>query len=216
MAQWRRQNRPHAQPLAGRQIDVRIVLASWQSTTSPVRTQSAEMPESDWRRTPRSGAVRPARARHTISSPLRSAMAAPLAPVSVCARSAITLMAGSRSISVPRAATYPESTPRRLKMSTRRASTGCAREPAKRTTPASDFRGLGNDEAARYEAVHGPGDRVRHRQSDAQSAGRVAIPPSTRERPITAWLPHARQRGVLFSLINSHATQSTAVCKPRK
>src|SRR4029077_13291363 len=58
-----------------------------------------EIPESDWSRTPRSGAVRPARARHTISSPLRRAIAAPLAPVRVFARSAIRLMAGSRSTS---------------------------------------------------------------------------------------------------------------------
>ncbi len=74
--------------------------ASWQSSTSPVRTHSAESPLSVCRRTPISGAVRPVRARQIISLPRRSAMAAPVAPVKVCAFSAMMLMPGSRSISL--------------------------------------------------------------------------------------------------------------------
>ena len=50
-------------------------------------------------RTPRSGAVRPVRARQIISSPLRRAIAAPVAPVRACAFSAMMLMPGSRSSS---------------------------------------------------------------------------------------------------------------------
>src|SRR5713101_3238572 len=73
--------------------------ASWQSSTSPVRTHSAESPLSVCRRTPISGAVRPVRARQIISLPRRNAMAAPVAPVKVCAFSAMMLMPGSRSIS---------------------------------------------------------------------------------------------------------------------
>src|SRR5258708_6711345 len=73
--------------------------ASWQSSTSPVRTHSAESPLSVCRRTPISGAVRPVRARQIISLPRRKAMAAPVAPVKVCAFSAMMLMPGSRSIS---------------------------------------------------------------------------------------------------------------------
>ena len=73
--------------------------ASLQRRTSPVRTQSAERPRSVCRRTPRSGAVRPARARQIISSPLRSAIAAPVAPVRAWALSAMMLMPGSRSSS---------------------------------------------------------------------------------------------------------------------
>src|SRR6266853_5606129 len=73
--------------------------SSLQSSTSPVRTHSAERPLSVCRRTPISGAVRPVRARQTISLPRRSAMAAPVAPVSVCAFSAMMLMPRSRSIS---------------------------------------------------------------------------------------------------------------------
>ena len=64
-----------------------------------MRTHSAERPLSVCRRTPISGAVRPVRARQTISLPRRSAMAAPVAPVRVCAFSAMMLMPGSRSIS---------------------------------------------------------------------------------------------------------------------
>jgi len=45
------------------------------------------------------GSGRPVRARHTISLPRRSAMAAPVAPVRACAFSAMMLMPGSRSIS---------------------------------------------------------------------------------------------------------------------
>jgi hypothetical protein len=37
-----------------------------------------------------------------------------------------------------------------------------------------------------------------------------------RDKLSTAWLPHARQVVVLFSLSNSHCTQKTAVCKERK
>src|SRR5579862_2144506 len=67
--------------------------------TSPERTASAEIPDSVCRRTPRSGAVRPVRARQTISSPARKAIAAPVAPVRCWARSVMALIAGSRSSS---------------------------------------------------------------------------------------------------------------------
>ena len=54
--------------------------ASLHSSTSPVRTHSAESPLSVCRRTPISGRS-PVRARQTISFPRRSAIAAPFAPV---------------------------------------------------------------------------------------------------------------------------------------
>src|SRR5208282_1643763 len=68
-----------------------FVSASLQSNTSPVRTHSAESPLSVCRRTPISGAVRPVRARQTISLPRRNAIAAPVAPVNTCAFSAMML-----------------------------------------------------------------------------------------------------------------------------
>src|SRR5438309_5481829 len=64
--------------------------------------------------------------------------------------------------------------------------------------------------------------RSRTRRLSSASAITFAVcwprndPPSTRDKLSTAWLPHARQAGVLFSLINSHCTQKTALCKARK
>src|SRR5438552_10142915 len=64
--------------------------------------------------------------------------------------------------------------------------------------------------------------RSRTRRLSSASAITCAVcwprndPPSTRDKLSTALLPHARQPGVLFSLINSHCVQKTAVCKARK
>jgi len=41
-------------------------------------------------------------------------------------------------------------------------------------------------------------------------------PPSTRERPINAWLPQAKQWDLVLVLINSHCTQNVADCKGTK
>ena len=88
-----------ARPSAGKSPNplADSISASLHSSTSPVRTHSAESPLSVCRRTPISGAVRPVRARQTISLPRRSAIAAPVAPVKACAFSAMMLMPGSRS-----------------------------------------------------------------------------------------------------------------------
>src|SRR5579864_824375 len=62
----------------------------------------------------------------------------------------------------------------------------------------------------------------RTRRSSSASAIRCAVcsprkdPPRTRDKLNTALEPQAMQYGVLFLLINSHATQNTAVCKLRK
>src|SRR6266542_4662391 len=98
LAQRSSKDRAHTKPAAAPRVNQGIVLASLQSTTSPRRRHWAEMPESVCKRTPRSGAVRPARARQMISFPLRNAMAAPVARVNICARSVITPIAGSRLI----------------------------------------------------------------------------------------------------------------------
>src|SRR5438876_4607777 len=85
MAQRSREDGTYSEPAATREIDTRVSISV--------------VAKHNFQRTPRSGAVRPVRARQTISFPFRKAIAAPVAPVRACARSAIMLIAGSRSIS---------------------------------------------------------------------------------------------------------------------
>src|SRR5215471_12988438 len=64
--------------------------------------------------------------------------------------------------------------------------------------------------------------RSRTRLSSSASVIRFAVcwlrmdPPSTRERPINAWLPQAKQWDLVLVLINSHCTQNVADCKGTK
>src|SRR5438477_12629806 len=64
--------------------------------------------------------------------------------------------------------------------------------------------------------------RSRTRRLSSASAITLAIcwprndPPSTRDKLSTAWLPHTRQAGGVFSLLNSDRTQETARRKARK
>ena len=87
--------------------------ASSQRNARRVRTLSPESPYSVESSAPSSGAFDPALARHSMScaTPRRRAMAAPLAPVMYCARSASSCRAASRSRSAMAARDRPPSSP---------------------------------------------------------------------------------------------------------
>src|SRR5208283_765718 len=65
-------------------------------------------------------------------------------------------------------------------------------------------------------------NRSRTRLSSSASVIRWAVcwlrsdPPSTRDSPSKAWLPHARHQGLLLMLISSHWTQKVADCRGTK
>src|SRR5690242_18871067 len=127
-------------------------------------------------------------------------MALPVAPVSDCARSAITEIAGSRS------------------------SCAGARGSSSAVTGSSCALRAARAGLSRTSSGAGGTDSISSRTSRSMAASCSSVargccpnsPPNTRETLSTALLPHARQVAVLFSWISSHCTQKTAFCRRRK